>query len=84
VIRGPRGFEEASTAFGDPLSFTRHDPDHSWKEDRYVLLGATLAGHLIVVSYTDRGENIRIINARMASRRERRTYGGDQEAEAGS
>jgi uncharacterized DUF497 family protein len=67
-------FEEAATAFGDPLSFTRFDPDHSEVEDRFLLLGATQAGRLVVVSHTDRGESIRIISARLASRRERRTY----------
>jgi len=67
-------FEEAATAFEDPLSFTRFDPDHSEDEDRFLLLGATRAGRLVVVSHTDRGESIRIISARLASRRERRTY----------
>lgn len=70
-------FEEASTAFGDPLSVTRYDPDHSADEDRYLLLGATQAGRLVVVPYTDRRESIRMISARMASRHERRTYAGD-------
>jgi uncharacterized DUF497 family protein len=70
-------FEEASTAFGDPLSFTRYDPDHSVDEDRYLILGATSACRLVVVSYTDRFDTIRIISARMASRPERRTYAGD-------
>jgi len=69
-------FEEAATAFADPLSFTRFDPDHSAHEDRFLLLGATQSGRLVVVAHTDRGESIRIINARLASRRERRTYGG--------
>ena len=67
-------FEEAATAFEDPLSFTRFDPDHSEDEDRFLLLGATRAGRLVVVSHTDRGESVRIISARLASRRERRTY----------
>lgn len=67
-------FEEAATAFADPLSFTRFDPDHSEDEDRFLLLGATQAGRLVVVSHTDRDESVRIISARLASRRERRTY----------
>jgi uncharacterized DUF497 family protein len=67
-------FGEAATAFGDSLSITRFDPDHSEQEDRFLLLGATYSGRLVVVSHTDRGGSIRIISARMASRRERRTY----------
>ena len=70
-------FEEAATAFADPLSITRFDPDHSDDEDRYLLLGATYAGQLVVVAHTDRGENVRIISARLATRRERRTYASD-------
>jgi uncharacterized DUF497 family protein len=69
-------FEDATTAFADPLSLTTFDPDHSEDEDRFLLLGATLAGRLMVVSHTHRGEWIRIISARIASRRERRTYAG--------
>jgi uncharacterized DUF497 family protein len=67
-------FEEAATAFADPLSITRFDPDHSDDEDRFLLLGATQAVHLVVVAHTDRNASIRIISARMASRRERRAY----------
>ena len=70
-------FEEAATAFGDPLSITRFDPDHSSDEDRFLLLGATHAGRLVVVSHTDRGDSIRIIGARIATRRERSTYASD-------
>jgi uncharacterized DUF497 family protein len=70
-------FEEAATAFADPLSITRFDPDHSEDEDRYLLLGATHAGRLVVVAHTDRRDNIRIISARLATRRERRTYASE-------
>ena len=44
-------FEEAATAFADPLSITRFDPDHSEDEERYLLLGATHEGRLVVVEY---------------------------------
>ena len=67
-------FEEAATAFGDPLSITIGDPDHSEAEDRYVLLGMTFRVRLVVVAHTDRGENVRLISARLATRRERRSY----------
>ena len=67
-------FEEAMGAFLDPLSITILDPDHSESEDRFVLMGRSAAGRLLVVIHTDRGNVIRIISARRATRRERRTY----------
>jgi uncharacterized protein len=67
-------FEEASTAFGDPLSVTIDDPDHSEAEDRFVLLGMSHTGRLVVVVHTDRDDHIRLISARLATRRERRDY----------
>jgi uncharacterized protein len=68
------GFEEASTVFGDPLSLTMPDPEHSKIENRFVTMGSAFSGKLLVVVHTDRGDNIRIISARRASRRERKSY----------
>ncbi|HYW08386.1 MAG TPA: BrnT family toxin [Longimicrobium sp.] len=67
-------FEEASTAFGDPLSVTIPDPEHSEREVRFLLLGRSDAGRLLVVAHTERGQRIRIISARPAMRHERRDY----------
>jgi uncharacterized DUF497 family protein len=67
-------FEESSSVFGDPLSLTVPDPVHSKVEERFVTLGTSHRGNLLVVVHTERGDNIRIISARPASRRERRTY----------
>jgi uncharacterized DUF497 family protein len=67
-------FEEAGTVFGDPLSRTIVDPLHSQDEDRFVLLGESHERRLLVVVFTERGENIRIISTRCASRRERKDY----------
>jgi len=67
-------FDEASTVFADPLSRTIHEPIHSDEEDRFLILGESERRRLLVVSFTDRGENIRIISARPASRRERKDY----------
>ena len=69
-------FEEASTAFGDPLSITISDPDHSDEEDRFVLLGQTYSGRFVVVVHTDRDETVRLISARIATKAkgERRNY----------
>jgi uncharacterized protein len=68
------GFEEASTVFGDRLSLTIPDPEHSRTEERFVTMGSAFTGKLLVVVHTDRGDNIRIISARRASRRERKCY----------
>ena len=67
-------FEEAATAFGDPLSITIPDPDHSAGEERWLLIGEGRAGRLLVVAHTERGDEIRLITARPATRRERQTY----------
>jgi hypothetical protein len=67
-------FEEASTIFGDLNSLTIADLAHSSSEDRCVILGQSYGGKLIVVVHTERGENIRIISARRANRKERKTY----------
>ena len=68
-------FEEAATAFGDPLSITVPDPDHSGTEERFVLVGISESHrHLIVVHLERARDAYRIISARPASRRERRQY----------
>jgi uncharacterized DUF497 family protein len=67
-------FEEATTVFGDPVSLTIPDPAHSQAEDRFILLGRSHRRRLLVVVHTERGDNIRIISARPASRRERQDY----------
>jgi len=71
-------FAEGATAFGDPLSITVPDPDHSAGEQRYVLIGFTERGRLVVVAHVERGDEIRIINARFPTRRERKTYEEDE------
>jgi uncharacterized protein len=67
-------FEEAESAFRDPLHVVIPDPDHSEREERFVLLGRSSAGRLLVVSHTERGRRIRLISARPATRREKRDY----------
>jgi uncharacterized DUF497 family protein len=70
-------FEEATTVFGDPLSVTIDDPIHSTSEDRFVIIGMSAHRRLLVVIFTERGNHIRIISARDATRRERRNYEAD-------
>ena len=67
-------YEEAATAFGDTLSLTIFDPDHSIDEDRFILLGASNRGRLLVVAHTEQSDTIRIISARLATRGERKIH----------
>ncbi len=67
-------FMEAATVFGDPLSLTIFDPDHSRAEDRFLTIGMSYRRRLIVVWHVDGGDGIRIIGARLATPRERRAY----------
>jgi uncharacterized protein len=67
-------FEEAATVFGDPLSDTFPDPYHSLEEDRFVILGSSESGKILVVAHTDDGELVRIISAREVTHGERKSY----------
>jgi hypothetical protein len=71
-------FGEAATAFGDPLSITVPDPDHSVGENRFILIGQSTQSRLLVVVHLELAEeSIRLISARSATRRERRLYEED-------
>ncbi len=70
-------FEEAKTVFDDPLSITISDPDHSIDEERYIDVGMSSEGRLLVVTYTERFPNIRLISCRKATNLERRQYEQD-------
>ena len=67
-------FEEAATIFADPFETMIDDPEHSDKEHRFISIGESFSRRLLVVSYTQRGDTIRIINARKPTRGERRGY----------
>ena len=67
-------FPEAATVFGDPLSMTFYDPDHSRDEERYITIGHSDSGQLLMVAHIDRDSNIRIISARKSTRHEKRSY----------
>jgi hypothetical protein len=67
-------FDEAKTAFDDPLFVVFLDPDHSIEENRFILMGETTKRRLLVVSYTERSQAIRLISARTATHKERITY----------
>ena len=67
-------FDEAATVFPDPLARIEHDPDHSRGEERELILGQSARKRLLVVSFVQRGQTIRIISARPATRSERHAY----------
>lgn len=68
-------FDEAASIFDDPLSRTRDDPEHSFPGDeRLAMLGRSVNGRLLVVVHSYRGDTVRIISARQATARERRSY----------
>ena len=67
-------FEEAATIFADPLEVMIDDPEHSYDERRFISIGESFSGRLLVVSYTERGDTIRITSARKPTTRELRAY----------
>jgi uncharacterized protein len=67
-------FDEAATVFFDPLSMTIPDPEHSIGERRFITMGGSSTGRVLVVAHTERGSTIRIISARSASASERKRY----------
>jgi uncharacterized DUF497 family protein len=71
-------FDEATEVFGDPFRNTVADDDHSDEEDRYAAIGSMAPDKLLFVSYTIRGEDVRLISARRATRSEKRRYMDDQ------
>jgi uncharacterized DUF497 family protein len=67
-------FQEALTAFADPLARIFDDEDHSTKEQREIMIGHSAKEHLLVVRFTAQRESIRIFSARKATKRERKEY----------
>lgn len=77
VAKHDVSFAEASTVFGDPLAGTIPDPDHSLAEMRFLTIGLSATGRLIVVSHTEEEDDLfRIISAREATTHERKAYEG--------
>ena len=71
-------FDEAQTVFYDPNGKLIADPDHSDKEDRFIILGLSKRLHLLVVChcYRENDEIVRIISARKATKKENKFYEG--------
>ena len=74
-------FEEAQTVFFDENAIEYFDPDHSKEEDRYLMLGFSYRLRVLVVSYSLRknGQEIRIISARRATKKEQKFYSGERQ-----
>lgn len=67
-------FDEAKTVFDDPLYVDFYDPDHSYDEHRFIIMGQSQQGRLLLILYTERGDTIRLISARELTPAERRKY----------
>jgi uncharacterized DUF497 family protein len=74
LVKHGISFEQAATVFDDPLSDTFPDVDHSLQEHRFIIIGSTESGKILVVAHTDDGELVRIISAREATPGERESY----------
>ena len=74
LVKHRVAFEEAATAIRDDFAAVARDPDHSLNEYRFITFGISSAGRLLMVSHTERGDIIRIISARLATRIERKIY----------
>ena len=67
-------FEEAKTIFDDPLYIDFYDPDHSDNEQRYLIVGQSNRGRILILSYTERVNRMRLISAREVTPKERKAY----------
>jgi hypothetical protein len=67
-------FEEAVSVFTDSFLVTFPDEEHSESEERLISIGRSERGRILLVIHTDRGDAIRLISCRKATRAERRTY----------
>ena len=67
-------FDEAKTVFDDPLYVDFYDPDHSYDEHRYIIIGESQQDRLLIVSYTERGDVTRLMSAREVTPTEREAY----------
>ena len=67
-------FYEAASVFRDPLASVYGDPDHSTREQRFLIVGSSTRGRLLIVGFAERGDRIRLINARTLTRREKKLY----------
>ena len=74
ILKHEVTFEEAATVFDDPLYITFLDEEHTVVEERYITIGMSNLGRVLLVAHADRDERIRIISARKATKHEQRFY----------
>lgn len=74
LVKHGVSFDEAKTVFNDPLYVDFYDPNHSDGEHRYIVIGMSAQNRLLLVAHTERGDAVRLISAREATRAERRAY----------
>jgi len=76
IVEHPKssGLFEATTVFRDVLSVTIADPLHSDAEHRLTTIGQSVRGRTLIVVHTERGDRIRLISARLATKREKKNY----------
>ncbi|SRR6266516_2969079 len=67
-------FADAATVFDDPLYVDFYDPDHSFDERRYLIIGSSKEDRILIVSYTERNDVVRLISAREVTTTERKAY----------
>jgi uncharacterized DUF497 family protein len=67
-------FGEGIESFDDPLALVRADPEHSRNEHRFIIIGRSRKGRVMLTVFTEKGAGIRIISSRGATRREVRNY----------
>jgi uncharacterized protein len=70
-------FEEAASVFGDAMTLTFADPDHSVGEARWLMFGLSSKGRVLTVIYTERRGKVRLVSARTATKHERKVYEED-------
>lgn len=74
VERHRVSFEEAATVFEDPMFITFVDDEHSIDEERYITIGLSKRGRLLMLAHADRHDRIRLISARRATAKEEQFY----------
>ena len=72
-------FIEAASVFGDFLSTTASDPAHSAGEERYITVGLSNLGRLLMVAHAEQDDRVRIISARTLTAKEKRAYENTEE-----
>jgi uncharacterized DUF497 family protein len=74
LVKHNVSFDEAATIFDDPMFISVVDDEHSFDEERYVSIGLSTHGRLLMVAHTDRQGRIRLISARKATKKEEKFY----------